>query len=62
MSIEEHIANLNQRFIEGRPSNNNAEAGVLVRVFDRLDAGDDGKPYLPCPQKVKRILESEPSS
>jgi len=32
------------------PSNDIAEAGVLVRQFDRLDAGDDGKPWLPCPQ------------
>lgn len=34
----------------GVPSNDIAEAGVLVRQFDRLDAGDDGKPWLPCPQ------------
>ena len=45
-----HIADLNARFRLGRPSNELREAGVIVRQFDRLDAGDDGKPWLPCPQ------------
>jgi len=41
---------LNDRFAKGKASNVWEGAGVLVRQFDRLDAGDDGKPWMPCPQ------------
>jgi hypothetical protein len=36
-------------FGEGRPSNDLAEVGVLVRMFDGMDDGAHGKPWLPCP-------------
>ena len=40
---------LNRRFAEGQPSNDLSEAGVLVRMFDSMDDGAHGKPWLPCP-------------
>ena len=38
---------LNSRFANGVPSNDIAQAGVLVRQFDTLD--DPGRPWRPCP-------------
>ena len=41
------VARLNARFRTGHPSNELAEAGVLVRNFDSKTV--QGKPWLPCP-------------
>ena len=38
---------LNHQFAKGFPSNDLAEAGVLIRQLDSLD--DTDKPWLPCP-------------
>ena len=37
---------LNARFAQGRPSDDIATAGVLIRQFDSLS--NEGKPWLPC--------------
>ena len=42
------VAALNARFADARPSNDLAEAGVLLRQFDTLD--DKNHPWLPCPK------------
>jgi hypothetical protein len=39
---------LNSAFNAGRPSNRMADAGVLVRQFDRLSEIDAGRPWIPC--------------
>ena len=46
----ETAATLNVRFAEGRPSNDLASAGVLLRQFDSL--GDPANPCLPCPSHL----------
>ena len=40
---------LNDRFAHGEPSNDIAQAGVLVRQFDTLD--NPARPWRPCPLK-----------
>ena len=40
---------LNARFENGHPSNDLAEAGVLLRMFDNLGGSIVGVPWLPCP-------------
>ena len=44
------MAELNRRFVQGVPSNDLRSAGVLLRQFDKLDDGLEGRPWLPCPE------------
>ena len=41
------LASLNARFVQGQPSSNASQAGVLIRMFDRDDTESD-EPWLPC--------------
>ena len=47
LSVQERVEALNRRFRNGRPSDDLASSGVLVRQFDTLD--DASKKWLPCP-------------
>jgi hypothetical protein len=47
LSAQERVEALNRRFRDGRPSDDLASSGVLVRQFDTLD--DASKKWLPCP-------------
>ena len=49
LSLAEHVQALNARYSHGHPSNILASAGLLVRQFDALDDGLEGRPWLPCP-------------
>ena len=44
------MAELNRCFNEGRPSQDLARSGVLVRQFDGLSDLDNSHPWMPCPR------------
>ena len=50
MAEWDRVRQINERFWNGKPSNDLAEAGLLVRQFDGLDDMDHGKRWLPCPK------------
>lgn len=49
VSLRAIVAELNQRWYSGSPSQRLGDCGVLVRQFDALDNQDEGRPWEPCP-------------